>query len=96
MESEIVAKNCSMRCHEQNIPYYRFSPQLNHVIAAGETDTDKLVDMILQTRIQSPQQGITEVASLFQLVADASKKSRYRHSRALAEPDENNVTMNPW
>lgn len=87
VESEIVAKNCNMRCHEQNIPYYRFSPQLNHVIAAGETDTDKLVDMMLQTRIQSPQQGIAELASLFQLVADASRKSRYSRSRILAEQD---------
>ena len=78
-----------MRCHEQGIPYYRFSPQLNHVIGAGETDVDKLVDMIVQTRIQAPHQGITELASLFQLVANASKKSKYRRSRILTEQDQN-------
>jgi hypothetical protein len=81
-----------MRCHEQGIPYYRFSPHLNHVIGAGETDIDKLVDMMLQTRIQAPQQGVSELASLFQLVADASKKSRYRQSRILIEQDQNTVT----
>lgn len=80
-----MAKNCSQRCHEQNIPFYRFSPHLNHVISAGETDNDKLLDMMLQTRIQTPQQGMAELASLFQLVADASKKSRYRRSRILVE-----------
>lgn len=85
VESEIVAKNCQMRCHEQDIPYYRFSPQLNHVVAAGETDTDKLLDMMLQARIQTPQQHLDELVALFQLVADASKKNRYRQSRNFAE-----------
>ena len=75
VESEIVAKNCNTRCHEQHIPFYRFSPQLAHMVGAGETDSDKLVDMMLQTRIQCPQQGIAELASLFQLVANASKKT---------------------
>ena len=88
VESEIVAKNCKTRCHEQNIPFYRFSPQLTNMVSAGETDSDKLVDMMLQTRIQSPQQGIAELASLFQLVANASKKNKYRRSRILAENND--------
>ena len=78
-----MATNCSQRCREQNIPFYRFSPHLNHVIGAGETDNDKLVDMMLQTRIETPKQGLAELASLFQLVADASKKNKYRLSRKL-------------
>lgn len=95
VESEMVAKNCSMRCHEQGIPYYRFSPHLSQVIGAGETDIDKLVDMMVQTRIQAPQQGITELASLFQMVANASKKNKYRHSRILVEQDENAPPLLP-
>lgn len=78
-----MAENCSQRCHEQNIPFYRFSPHLNDVIAAGETDNDKLLEMMLQTRIQTPQLGLAELASLFQLVADASKKIKYRQSRII-------------
>lgn len=89
VESEIVAKNCSMRCHEQNIPYYRFSPQLSQVIAAGETDNDKLLEMMLQTRIQTPQQHMAELVALFQHVADASKKRRYRQSRIQHEENNN-------
>ena len=79
-----MAKNCSVRFKEQNIPYYRFSPQLNHVVPAGETDNDKLVDMMLQARIQTPQQGLEELITLFHLVAIASKKSKYRRTRILA------------
>ena len=87
VESEIVAKNCQVRCNEQNIPYYRFSPHLNQVISAGETDNEKLLDMMLQTRIQTPQQGLSEIPSLFHLIASASKKDKYRQSRLLAEQD---------
>ncbi len=81
VESEIVAKSCRSRCAEQNIPYYRFSPHLTHVISAGETDNDKLLEMMWQTRLQTPQQGLAELVTLFQLVAEASRKEKYRQSR---------------
>ena len=80
-----MAKNCQTRCYEQDIPFYRFSPQLNHVVAAGETDNDKLLDMMLQARVQTPQQRLNELVALFQLVADASKKNKYRQSRNFAD-----------
>lgn len=80
-----MAKNCRMRCHEQDIPFYRFSPQLNHVVAAGETDNEKLLDMMLQARVQTQEQGLNKLVDLFQLVAEASKKNRYRQSRNFAE-----------
>ena len=86
-----MADNSSQRCREQNIPFYRFSPHLSHVISAGETDTDKLLDMMLQTRIQTPQQGLSELTSLFQLVADASKKVKYRESRIIAENESSQL-----
>ena len=47
----MVAENCRSRCLEQGIHFYRFSPELQEVIASGETDSDKLFDMILQARM---------------------------------------------
>lgn len=85
LESEIVAKSTRVRCYEQNIPYYRFSPQLPHVIAAGETDSEKLVDMMLQTRVQTSQEDLMELVSLFNHIVEATKKIRYRRSRILVD-----------
>jgi len=82
VESEIVANSCKIRCREQNIPYYRFSPQLSQVISAGETDIDKLLEMMWQARLQTPVQGLAELVTLFQLVAEASRKEKYRQSRS--------------
>ena len=81
VESEIVADNCRSRCAEQGIPFYRFSPQLKEMIAAGETDTDKLLDMIIQAKGQTETQGMMEVVKLFQLVAEASRKMNYIDNR---------------
>lgn len=44
----------------QGIPFYRFSPKLLEVIALGESDNVKLLEMILQARQQAacdPQIG---------------------------------------
>ena len=76
-----MAKNCNFRCLELNIPYYRFSPKLDDVIAAGETDNEKLLEMMWRTRLQTPLQGLADLITLFPLVAEASKKTRYRSSR---------------
>ena len=50
VESESVAENFKSRLTELGIPYYRFSPQLDEVIPAGETDNTKLMDMIINVR----------------------------------------------
>ena len=84
VESERVAKNCSSRCAEQGIPFYRFSPQLKEVIAAGETDDEKLLDMIIQTKGQTQVQGMMELVKLFQLVAEASRKMKFLDTRKRA------------
>lgn len=80
----MVAKNCKVRCAEQGIPYYRFSPELDEVIPAGETDNDKLIAMILQTKKQTSHQGMAELVKLFHFVAEASQKLQYRISRKLS------------
>lgn len=59
-ESESAADNCRSRCTILGVPFYRFSPQLLEVIALGESDNVKLLEMILRTRQQAardPQIG---------------------------------------
>ena len=51
VESEAMADICRSYCEEQGIPFYRFSPHLSVLIAAGEISLEKLVDMIIETRI---------------------------------------------
>ena len=49
------------------------SPSLSpQVVAAGETDTEKLIDMILQTKQQVKDQGLTEIVQMFILTAEYS------------------------
>lgn len=59
-ESESAADNCRSRCTILDVPFYRFSPHLLKVIALGESDNVKLLEMILQARQQAardPQIG---------------------------------------
>eukprot|EP00731_Ephydatia_muelleri_P031640 Em0023g147a len=72
VESEAMADICRSYCEEQGIQFYRFSPHLSSLIAAGEIGLEKLVDMIIETRIQTKTQGISEVVDLLRLVAQES------------------------
>ena len=72
-QSEKVAKNSQSRCEEQDIPFYRFSPRLNEMIAGSETDNEKLFDMVIQTRISTKKQGLEELVQLFHTIANASQ-----------------------
>lgn len=73
-----MADICKSYCEGQGIPFYRFSPHLSSLIAAGETNLDKLVDMIIETRIQTQAQGISEVVDLLHLVAQESSVFKRR------------------
>ena len=68
----MVATNSQSRCREQGIPFYRFSPKLRDVIAGSETDNEKLFNMVIQTRIDTREQGMEEVVHLFHTIAGAS------------------------
>ena len=68
----MVANNSQSRCREQGIPFYRFSPKLRDVIAGSETDNEKLFNMVIQTRIDTREQGMEEVVRLFHTIAGAS------------------------
>ena len=72
VESEMVATNSQSRCREQGIPFYRFSPKLRDVIAGSETDNEKLFNMVIQTRIDTREQGMEEMVRLFHTIAGAS------------------------
>jgi len=71
----VVAENCRVRCKEQGILYYRFSPQLEEEIESGETNTAKLLDMILAARKQIPDcMDFGEMVVQFHRLANASRK----------------------
>ena len=75
VESEVVADNCRSHYKEQGILFYRFNPQLEEVIASGETDSAKLINMILEARKQIPyRKDFSEMVFQFHSLADASKK----------------------
>ena len=71
-ESEKVAENSRSRCKEQDIPFYRFNPKLNDIIPAGETDNLKLMDMVLETKIQIKEQRLKEMTELLQMITVSS------------------------
>ena len=72
MESEKVAENSKSRCEEQGIPFYRFNPQLKEIIPAGETDNEKLLDMVIETKIQIKEQKLKEMTDLLQMIIISS------------------------
>ena len=41
----------SVQCKRHNIPFFRFNPALIEVVSPGETNDEKLIDMLLQTRL---------------------------------------------
>ena len=71
VESEMVAENSRSRCEEQHIPFYRFSATLDDIVEAGETDNDKLFNMVLKTKMETPEQGLD---SLVEMLAEISKR----------------------
>ena len=72
VESEIVAKNCRSRCEEQKIPFYRFSPHLHDGIQGLTVEDDKLLNMVIQAKIQAKEQGMDELIDMFRTIADFS------------------------
>ena len=69
-----MAKNCRSRCEAQGILFYRFSPKLDEVVAAGETDNERLVNMLIKTRLQLKEQGLQNLVNLIVRERDSSKK----------------------
>ena len=78
VQSELVADNCAMRCAELGIPFFRFSPRLRESVSSGETNTSKLVNMILQTRLQmqSSCSRMGDLMECFQKIADNYRARR--------------------
>ena len=75
----MVAENCRSRCLEQGIQFYRFSPELQEVIASGETDSDKLVDMILAARMHTKESiDFHKMIHHFHELAHASREMHHK------------------
>ena len=90
----MVATNSQSRCREQGIPFYRFSPKLRDVIAGSETDNEKLFNMVIQTRIDTREQGMEDVVRLFHTIAGASHHLAPHVEEVHAVEQENQNTHN--
>jgi hypothetical protein len=49
-ESESVSGNVQVLCTEAGIKYYRLSPTTEEVVGLGETERDKLIQLVLEWR----------------------------------------------
>ncbi len=67
VESEAVAEKCKSVCAEQRIPFFRFSPQLDDKIEPGETDSMRLLDMIVKAKISLNQDNQVDLLILLLL-----------------------------
>ena len=72
VETEKVTENSKSRCKEQGIPFYRFNPTLNDIIPAGETDNTKLLDMVIETKVQIKEQSLKEMTEILQMITISS------------------------
>jgi hypothetical protein len=90
----MVATNSQSRCREQGIPFYRFSPKLRDVIAGSETDNEKLFNMVIQTRIDTREQGMEEVVRLFHTIAGASHHLAPRIEEEVSATEQENHHKN--
>lgn len=50
-QSEATADRCKTSCDAQDIPFYRFSPMLEKKIEPTETDSRKLVDLMISSHM---------------------------------------------
>lgn len=75
VESELVAENSRSRCKEQGIPFFRFSPKFDELIATGETDNEKLFNLVIKTKVdlKHKEKEFDELVNLFLVVAESSK-----------------------
>ena len=76
MDSELVAENCHSRLLEQGIPFYRFSPRLEEVISAGESRTDRLVNMVIKTRLQTIGFTMNDLVQMLHIIAEMTRNLR--------------------
>lgn len=81
VKSETVARNFRTRCWEQGIPFYRFNPELDEEIASGETDSEALVRMLVQTKMQLLQnQDFIEMTLRLHSLGEEKRKMHHKLS----------------
>ena len=63
-----MAERCKHNCEAQNIPFYRFNPRLDETISPAETDSFKLIEMIVTSRIHMHTQAEVQMDKLVPLL----------------------------
>ena len=58
LQSDEVASHCALRCQQLGITFFRHNPHLKETVAITETDTRKLINMILRSRIEMHDRNI--------------------------------------
>ena len=72
LQSDEVASQCAYRCQKLGIKYYRFNPHLKETVSITETDTRKLINMILRSRVEMHDRN-TGTEALKQYFVELSK-----------------------
>lgn len=52
LQSDEVGRRCAQRCEDLGIKFFRFNPHLKESVSIVETESRKLINMILRTRIE--------------------------------------------
>ena len=86
METEKVAENSKSRCKEQDIPFYRFNPELKGIVSPGETDNAKILDMLIETKVQIKEQRLKEMIQQLQMITVSSNDASVMSTPPAAPP----------
>ncbi len=58
LQSDQIASCCANRCQQLGIKFFRFNPHLKETVSITETETRKLLNMILRARIEMNDDNI--------------------------------------
>lgn len=73
-----MAENCQSRLQQKGIPFCRFNPHLDEVLPAGETNSEKLVNMIMQTRYQTLGVHMDQLVKMLYDIRELMKPKRVK------------------
>ena len=74
-ESENTAEKFANQCITRQPPirFFRFNPKLKEMVATGETNDDKLIDMLIETKCyMANEESVSkmgEIITVFRLLA---------------------------
>ena len=74
-ESEIIAEKFSTQCKARHRPirFFRFNPQLKEIISLGETNDEKVIEMLIETKCYMAREDqvakVGEIITVFKQLA---------------------------